>query len=68
MQQTPNPEAHVPVAVPPLAEHSADVKHVPLSPVVVLQPELGNRTTENSEITTSERTILFIGSVILINI
>lgn len=28
-QQTPNPEAQVPDAVPPLAEHSAVVKQVP---------------------------------------
>ena len=29
-QQTPNPEAQEPDATPPLMEHSADVKHVPL--------------------------------------
>ena len=57
-QQTPNPEAHVPVAVPPLAEHSADVKHVPLSPVVVLQPALRNRTTENSDMTFNKCKVL----------
>jgi hypothetical protein len=30
VQQTPNPEAHDPAAAPPLAEHSAEVKQVPL--------------------------------------
>jgi hypothetical protein len=29
-QQTPNPEAQEPDATPPLLEHSADVRHVPL--------------------------------------
>lgn len=31
-QQTPNPFAHGPLATPPLSEHSADVRQVPLSP------------------------------------
>jgi hypothetical protein len=30
IQQTPNPDAQFPLAVPPLAEHSLVVKQVPL--------------------------------------
>ncbi len=48
-QQIPNPAAQVPVATPPLLEHSAEVKQVPLRPVDVVQALFGNRTIENSE-------------------
>jgi hypothetical protein len=34
VQQTPNPEAHDPDAVPPFCEHSAEVRHVPLYPLL----------------------------------
>lgn len=36
-QQTPNPLAHVPEAVPPRLEHSLDEQQVPLVPVVEVQ-------------------------------
>ena len=50
MQQTPNPEAQEPDAVPPLSEaHSALVRHVPLKPLVPKHNELANRTMENSD-------------------
>ena len=44
-QQTPKEEAQVPEAVPPLAVHSEDVKHVPLYPFEAPQAEFGNVTT-----------------------
>lgn len=50
-QHTPNPDAQLPVAVPPLLEHSDEVKHVPLRPVDVVQGALENRTMENNDMT-----------------
>ena len=47
-QQTPKLEAHVPEAVPPLAVHSDEVKHVPLYPLLAPQVELGKVTTLNT--------------------
>ena len=44
-QQTPNDEAHVPDADPPLAVHSVLVKHVPLNPLAAPHASLGNFTT-----------------------
>ena len=51
------PAAQFPDAVPPLLEHSLEVKQVPLRPVAVLdvQPSFLNVTTENNEITTKKR-------------
>ena len=50
-QQTPNPDAQLPVAVPPLVEHSEEVKHVPLRPVDVVQGVFANRTIEKRDMT-----------------
>ena len=47
-QHTPNEEAQVPEAVPPLASHSDEVKQVPLYPLEAPQAELGNVTTLNT--------------------
>ena len=49
VQQTPNPEAHEPDGVPPLAKHSVGVKQVPLNPFIPQHKELENRMTGNSE-------------------
>ena len=52
-QQTPNPEAQFPDAMPPLLEHSSAVKQTPYIVVVVSMfvwhCMLSNDTTENSE-------------------
>ena len=53
VQQTPNPAAHDPAAVPPFCEHSAEVKQVPLYPFVPKHWELANRTIENIDKTTN---------------
>ena len=50
-QHTPKEEAQVPEAVPPLLEHSEEVKHVPLYPLEAPHAELGNVTTLNTLIT-----------------
>lgn len=50
-QQTPNPDAQLPVAVPPFLEHSEEVKHVPLRPVDVVHGVLENRTIEKRDMT-----------------
>lgn len=47
MQQTPNPEAQDPDAVPPYEEHSELVRQVPLYELVPVHKEFGNRTIEN---------------------
>ena len=44
-QQTPNDDAHVPDADPPLEVHSVLVKHVPLNPLAAPHASLGNFTT-----------------------
>ena len=44
-QHTPNDEAHVPDADPPLEVHSVLVKHVPLNPLAAPHASLGNFTT-----------------------
>ena len=59
VQQTPNPEAQDPEAVPPLRAHSADVKQVPFRPLVPEHLELANRTMENREKTVRKKSILF---------
>ena len=40
LQQVPNPEAHSPSETPPLLEHSAAVKQVPMSPESDVHSEL----------------------------
>jgi hypothetical protein len=50
-QQTPNPDAQLPVAVPPFLEHSEEVKHVPLRPVDVVHGVFENRTIEKRDMT-----------------
>jgi len=47
-QQTPNEEAQVPDAVPPLLVHSDAVKQVPLYPVEAPHAMLGKVTTLNT--------------------
>ena len=47
-QHTPKEEAQVPEAVPPLLEHSEEVKQVPLYPLEAPQGELGKVTTLNT--------------------
>jgi hypothetical protein len=55
-QQTPNPEAHVPYAVPPPVEHSALLKQVPLyNGLVDTHPLLGNRIIEKTERTGKDK-------------
>ena len=51
------PAAQFPDAVPPLLEHSLEVKQVPLRPVGVfdVQPSFLNVTTENNEITAKKQ-------------
>ncbi len=54
MQQTPNPFAHEPAFVPPTAEHSAEVKHVPFL-VPPLQGPFTKRTIWKGDTAKKER-------------
>lgn len=49
VQQTPNPLAHGPLAVPPRAEHSDPAKQVPFSPFDVRHSALLNLIGLNNE-------------------
>ena len=45
-QQTPNPAAQSPLAVPVAEVHSVEVRQVPISPLDAVHASLGNWTTE----------------------
>ena len=59
LQQTPNPAAQFPSAVPPAVEHSEEVKQVPKVVVELadVQAWFGNWTIENSENTSGNKYI-----------
>ena len=60
-QQTPNPAAQFPEAVPPLSLHSVEVKHVPFRPALdEVHPSFLKVTTLKSEKTAIE---LFISTL-----